>query len=230
MSGAERPLLAIDTSTAMAGLALYGPAGVLGEVAWAAGRTQTPGLLREIDRLCAHVGLRPGDLGAVAAATGPGSFNGLRVGLGTAKGLAFALDLPLIGVPTLDATAYPHGDAGCPVRAVVAAGRGRYVSALYRWREGTLRRSGDYANTTLAELAGLIAEPTLVCGELPPDAVAEWGAAQPLARLVPPALQVRRAGCLAEIAWSRHRRGEADDPDALEPVYLHAPGRGTSDE
>lgn len=223
MSDAERPLLAIDTSTGVAGIALYGHDGVLAEASWMAGRAQTVSVLREIDRLCALSNLQPDDLGAVAVATGPGSFNGMRVGISTAKGLAFALGLPLLGVPTLDATAYPHGDAGYPVRAALLAGRGRYVSALYRWQEGTLRRVGDYANTTLAELAALLVEPTLVCGELPHDHLAEWRAQTPLARLVPPTLNMRRASCLAEIAWQRHRRGEADDQATLEPVYLHGP-------
>ncbi len=230
MSDPERPLLAIDTSTGVAGVALYGPAGVLAEASWAAGRAQTASVLREIDRLCALSDLRPGDLGAVAVATGPGSFNGMRVGISTAKGLALALALPLLGVPTLDATAYPHGDAGCPVRAVLQAGRGRYVSALYRWREGGLCRVGDYANTTLDELAALIMEPTLVCGELPHEQLTGWHDAAPLARLVPPTLNTRRASCLAELAWQRRQRGEGDDPATLEPVYLHGPVRAAGAE
>jgi tRNA threonylcarbamoyladenosine biosynthesis protein TsaB len=221
VSGAEKPLLAIDTSTGTAGIALYGPGGPLAETSWAAGRTQTASVLREVDRLCTLSALRPADLGAVAVATGPGSFNGMRVGISTAKGLVFALGLPLIGVPTLDATAYPHGDAGLPVRAVLAAGRGRYVSALYRWQEGAMQRVGDYENGSLADLAALIVEPTLVCGELPHEHLAEWQATAPLARVVPPTLNARRASCLAELAWQRHRRHESDDPATLEPVYLH---------
>ena len=230
MSGADRPLLAIDTSTGVAGIALYGPSGPLAEESWAAGRTQTATVLHEIDRLCTLSGLRPADLGAVAVATGPGSFNGMRVGISTAKGLVFALGLPLLGVPTLDATAYPHGDAGLPVRAVLAAGRGRYVSALYRWQGGTTRRVGDYENGGLADLAALIIEPTLVCGELPHEQRAEFQAAAPLARVMPPTLNARRASCLAEIAWQRRRRGESDDPATLEPIYVHGTPKVTSNE
>jgi tRNA threonylcarbamoyladenosine biosynthesis protein TsaB len=224
-SSRRRPLLALDTSTQTAGVALYGDDTLLAELVWPAGRAQTTALLGEVDRLLCLSGLRPPDLGAVAVATGPGSFNGLRVGLATAKGLAFALDLPLLGVPTLDAAAYPHGGRGRPVRAVIAAGRGRYVSALYRWQDGQVRRVGDYANTTLEELANLIVEPAIVCGEVPADRLDAWRDLAPLAQLVPPTLNARRAGCLAEIAWARFRRGEQDDPAALEPVYLHGPKR-----
>src|SRR5437764_105699 len=195
--GAAAPggaLLALDTSTLAAGRALYRDGAPLAELQWPAGRAQTTAVLHEIDRLLGLAGLTVADLAAVAVAPGPGSFNGLRVGLSTAKGLVFALGLPLLGVPTLDATAYPHAAGGRPVRAVLAAGRGRLVSALYRWGEGAPRRVGDYANT-------------------PADG--------PAAQLPPPALRGRRAACLADLAWGRLRRGEADDPAALEPVYLH---------
>lgn len=221
--GQRGPLLALDTSTLTAGIALYGATGLLAETSWSAGRAQTTATLAEVARLLDLAGLRPSDLGAVAAATGPGAFNGLRVGLSTAKGLCFALGLPLIGVPTLDAVAYPHGDGGHPVRAVIAAGRGRFVSALYDWPEGRFGRASDYANTTLDELAELIAGPTLVCGELPLDRLAAWREHAPEALLTSPTLNARRAGCLAELAWGRLRRGEWDDADQLEPVYLHAP-------
>lgn len=234
MSNAEppaAPLLAIDTSTLYAGLAVYGAEGLLADVNWQAGRSQTSSLLLEIDRTLALAGLRAADLGALAVATGPGSFNALRVGLSTAKGLAFARGLPIVGVPTLDATAYPHLGWGRPVRAVLAAGRGRLASALYRWQgeepaaeQAALVRAGDYENTSLEGLAALIVEPALLCGELDDAAAATLAHLAPLARIVAPASRRRRAGVLAELAWARLRRGEQDDPASLEPVYLHGPG------
>ena len=221
-------LLAIDTSTLAAGLALYGDGGVLAELQWPAGRAQTAALLAEVERLLALAGLVVGELGAVATAIGPGSFNGLRVGMSAAKGLAFALGVPLVGIPTLDATAYPHGGAGRPIRAVLAAGRGRFVSALYRWQDGATVRAGDYANTTLDGLAALLVEPTLVCGEVGAGETRRLAELAPLAQVVSPALGLRRAACLAELAWGRLRRGESDDVDRLEPIYLHGPAGGES--
>jgi tRNA threonylcarbamoyladenosine biosynthesis protein TsaB len=222
-------LLAIDTSTLAAGLALYGDGGVLAELQWLAGRAQTSALLAEVERLLALAGLAVGELGAVATAIGPGSFNGLRVGMSAAKGLAFALGVPLIGIPTLDAAAYAHGGAGRPIRAVLAAGRGRLVSALYRWQDGATVRAGDYATTTLDGLAALIVEPTLVCGEVGAGEARRLMELAPLAQVVPPALGLRRAACLAELAWGRLRRGEVDDVDRLEPIYLHGPAGGGAD-
>ena len=126
--------------------------------------------------------------------------------------------------PTLDVLAYPHGGQGLPIRAVIVAGRGRYVSARYVPLDGALRQASGYANTSLDELAALIDEPTLVCGELPFGQLGVWREAAALARIASPALGARRAGFLAEIAWARLRVGERDDPATLEPIYVH--GRG----
>ncbi len=222
MSVPERgPLLALDTSTVSAGIALYATSGLLAECVWSAGRAQTTTILAEIAHLTALCGLRPADLGAIAVASGPGTFNGLRVGMSTAKGLAHALGLPLVGVPTLDVLAYPHGGQGLPVRAVIVAGRGRYVSARYVPLDGALRQASIYANTTLDGLAALIDEPTLVCGELPFEHLDLWRLMAPQARIASPAQGARRAGFLAEIAWARLRAGEHDDPATLEPIYVH---------
>ncbi len=216
-------LLAIDTSTQTAGVALYGPTGLVAETSWQAGRTQTTTLMPEIARLLDLMALHPPDLGAIAIATGPGTFNGLRVGLSVAKGLTFSLGLPLLGIPTLDAIAYPYGDRQHPVRAVISAGRGRYVSAVYAWPRGQLQRLSDYANTTLDELAAQITTVTLVCGELPPTVLQTWGEQAPAAIFPVLHAPVPRVVALAELGWTRWQRGEQDDVAVLEPVYLHAP-------
>ena len=68
-------------------------------------------------------------LDGMAVATGPGSFNGIRVALATAKSLALALDVPLYGVPTLDVAAWGCSDAEGPVWAILEAGRGQLYAA-----------------------------------------------------------------------------------------------------
>jgi tRNA threonylcarbamoyladenosine biosynthesis protein TsaB len=106
--------LAFDTATSVATAALVRDGEVLGERASRAVR-----VLEDADELLREAGLEPSELGSVVVGTGPGSFTGLRMGLAAARGLAFALDVPVAGVSTLDALA-----AGAPgALPIVDAGR-----------------------------------------------------------------------------------------------------------
>src|SRR5512138_2392353 len=105
-------LLAIDTSTTQTGLACYDASGVLGECVWHSGRDHTAQLLPQLTLLLRHIGRASSAISAIAIALGPGSWSGLRVGMSTAKGLALARGLPLVGVGTLDALAYQHQRRG----------------------------------------------------------------------------------------------------------------------
>src|SRR5512146_2506000 len=95
-------LLAVDTSTAQVGLALYDGSQVISEYAWRSSQRHTVELAPAIFELLNRCGLTMEDIHALGVALGPGSFTSLRVGLSLAKGFAFARHLPLIGIPTLD--------------------------------------------------------------------------------------------------------------------------------
>ena len=120
--------LAFDTATSVATAALVRDGEVLGERASRAVR-----VLEDADELLREAGLEPSELGRVVVGTGPGSFTGLRMGLAAARGLAFALDVPVAGVSTLDALAagapgaLPIVDAGR--REVFTRVKGEFVSA-----------------------------------------------------------------------------------------------------
>jgi tRNA threonylcarbamoyladenosine biosynthesis protein TsaB len=221
--GAEGWMLAIDTSTECAGIALYD--GVVAcEQVWRAGRNQTSALLPEIERFLALNGLNFSDVGALGVAVGPGAFNGLRVGLSTAKGLCLGLGVPIVGVDTLEAAAYPHLISRSPVRAFVPAGRGRVVLADFRYRNKRWVRVGEMRNQPVSELTLGMAERTVLAGELSSEALnsLDEGAR---AKLPAPALRMRRPGYLGEIAYRRWQAGDVDDLVALEPVYVHGAPR-----
>lgn len=215
-------LLAIDTATRIASIALYDGSGLHAEQLWRTGDHHTTELLPFVVRLCNQLEIKPDGLSAVAVSLGPGSFTGLRVGLSVAKGLCLALHLPIIGVPTLDATAYAHRRETTPVCAVLPAGRGRLCVALYDRADTHWRRRTDYLLLSPADLPGILSEPTLVCGEL--DAATQEAlvaAAPQYAVISSPASTPRRAGYLAEMAWLRFQSGDSDDPVSLSPLYLH---------
>jgi tRNA threonylcarbamoyladenosine biosynthesis protein TsaB len=221
-------LLAIDTSTAIAGLACYDARGLLGECCWLAGRDHSAQLLPQLTLLLRHLGRTHADVAAVAVALGPGSWSGLRVGLSTAKGLALARDLPIVGVGTLDALAYQHARPGATVYPLVRLGRERYAATEHGVGHGELRPVPP-VNTTLAELATGIGGKALFCGDIDGEVQAtlreHLGAR---ATFPAPAANMRRPGFLAELAWQRLAERQTDKLATLEPIYLGQPVKPAS--
>lgn len=120
MTGTGGLLLAIDTATTEAVVALGTLDGaVLDRQRWIAGHLHGERLLASVVTTLEEAGARLGDLGAIVAGIGPGSFTGMRVGMATAKGLAFGLGVPIVGVPTAEALARAAAGAGDERVAVV---------------------------------------------------------------------------------------------------------------
>ncbi len=216
-------LLAIDTSTELTGLACYDTAGVLGECVWHSGRNHTAQLLPQLTLLLRHLGRGRDEITAVGVALGPGSWSGLRVGLSTAKGLALAHNLPIIGVGALDVLAYQHARADLPVVPIIRLGRERFAIARAADPPNSTQRLVAH-NVTLAELCAAIGERTLFCGDIDADVQAKLRAALGDRAVFPgPAANVRRPGYLAELAWHRLQAGVLDNLATLEPIYLGQP-------
>jgi tRNA threonylcarbamoyladenosine biosynthesis protein TsaB len=224
-------ILAIDTSTEMASIALYRPShGVLFEQSWLSGREQTTQLMPNVQRAMSLVGTAPRDLTGIAVATGPGSFSGVRIGISAAKSIAYALEIPIWGVPSLDALAYQQvAVTAAQVCAVLSMGRGRLAWAIYRTKGTRWQRLTPYGNSTAAELAEQVSGmesnvANLFCGEISPETAAVLNERLGKdAAIAPAASGVRRAAYLAELALQRANRGEADDPATLQAIYLQPP-------
>ena len=188
--------LAFDTATDVATSALVWDGEVLGEL-----RSRPVSVLEDVDALFRRGGVRPAQLEGLVVGTGPGSFTGVRMGLAAARGLAFALDLPLAGVSTLAALA-----AGAPgALPVVDAGR-REVFTLV-----------DGAPAVAAPDA-LRVEPGTTC--VGDGAVRYREALEALGAQVPPReseLHSPRARFHAQLAR------EFVDPETVEPLYLRLP-------
>ncbi|GAG27781.1 unnamed protein product, partial [marine sediment metagenome] len=134
--------LAIDTSTDTASIAIVQDGEVLAELTWHCGRSHTTQLLPHLTYLLNRTKVNLQSASSIIVAKGPGSFNGLRVGISTAKGLAFSLGIPIVGIGTLEVEAYQHAETGLPICPIFNAGRGEIATAMYqkqgnKWRQLT---------------------------------------------------------------------------------------------
>ena len=210
----EPSILAIDTSTDWAGIAVQVDRQII-QRNWEMGRHGTTAMAPAIREILAEAGVTVEQLDACAVAIGPGSFSGLRVGLSLAKGFAFATGLRLIGVPTLEIALarVPDGKDGV---AILRAGRSRLV-----WARST---SPDQFQTgKLADLiADLLTMPVeIVVGEIRESDIEDL-AAQTGVTILPAPDRFRHAADMLPIAGASFARGEFADPIALSPRYLHA--------
>jgi tRNA threonylcarbamoyladenosine biosynthesis protein TsaB len=214
-------LLAVDTSTAQVGLALYDGAQVRAELSWRSGQHHTVELAPALEDLLHRSDTSVAEIKALGVAIGPGSFTALRVGLAFVKGLALARSLPLIGIPTLDVVAAAQPLSNLPLVAVLQAGRGRLAVGWYQAGENGWQAQGPVRIETADSLAAAIESPTLVCGELSAEERQRLARKRVNVILVSPARSLRRPALLAEMAWERWQAGAVDDAATLAPLYLH---------
>jgi len=215
--------LAIDTSSSTASVALSHKGEVLASLSWQTARNHTIELLPNLVCLLQQARVELGSVGAIIVAKGPGSFNGLRVGISTAKGLASALNIPLLGVNTLEAEAYHFAFTGLPLRPIHKAGREEIATALYRQKDNEWQCLEAENLTTVKALCRRIKQKTLFCGEIPPDMISEIQQNLGKQAIISQSNGPSRASSLAILGWRKLSRREQDDPVTLQPLYLRPP-------
>jgi tRNA threonylcarbamoyladenosine biosynthesis protein TsaB len=246
-------LLALDTSTHQASVALVLADQLLGEYTWYVGNNHSVELLDRVSRLLSECGTVMQDIDGVAVATGPGSFNGIRVAVATAKALAFGLQKPLVGVSTLDVIAAEQRQWHGPICSILEAGRSELYTACYVFdevvsEEGEItyapRQLSDYLLLSPQALTTYIQEqvsmevgipgernfpPFLFCGEISPASrTALQTLMQDKSLFASSISGVRHASTLTILALQRLQDGKEDDPMLLEPLYLRRPSITTS--
>jgi len=246
-------LLALDTSTRQASIALCSEETLLGEYSWDVGNNHSVELLRQIQYLVEACKKTMLDIDGLAVATGPGSFNGTRVAVASAKALAFALRKPLVGASTLDIIAAQQQHWSGPICAILEAGRSELYAASYLHKQAYaesgeisfhLQRLSDYLLLPPPQLCGFLQErvgdwvgvpgerilpPILFCGEITMDSQQGLRTHLPeMSVFLSPLQATRHASTLAMLAFQRLREGKADDPLLLEPMYMRRPSITTS--
>ncbi|CAG1006917.1 tRNA threonylcarbamoyladenosine biosynthesis protein TsaB [Anaerolineales bacterium] len=217
-------LLAIDTSTAQVGLALYDGIQILGEMTWTTRQHHTVELAPALAGLLKRSDASMDMVGALGVAIGPGSFTSLRVGLALAKGIALARHLPLVGISTMDVIAAAQPAGNHPLVAVIQAGRRRIAIGWYKFSENRWQAQGGVKSGTIDELADEIEHPTYVAGELTSEDRNRLARKRVNILLASPVHCIRRPSILADLAWVRWQKNEVDDPASLAPIYLHVEG------
>ncbi|HZT67289.1 MAG TPA: tRNA (adenosine(37)-N6)-threonylcarbamoyltransferase complex dimerization subunit type 1 TsaB [Acidimicrobiales bacterium] len=215
-------ILGIETSTMRVGAALGGYEGVLAEFHTTRGRRHAETLTPAIEFICAQARVAMTEISAVAVDVGPGLFTGLRVGVSTAKAIAQALRVPMIGLSSLDLLAFPVRYSDRVVVPVIDARRSEVYYAKYRQVPGGLQRLSDYRLASPRELASELmaaSEESLVIGDgalrygevLTTDVRVELGTV---------GTAYPTAGALVELAHPRAVREEFVQPSELEVLYL----------
>ena len=216
-------LLALDTATRQISIALHDGQAVAAETSWQTGGYHSVELAPQAALLLRRVGVEPGQLRGVAVAIGPGSYTGLRIGLGFAKGLSLANALPLVGVPTFDILMRAQPPRAEQAVALLQAGRSRVSAAPYHWHARTFRWQAAGEVRVLdwpalaAELSGARA-PVYVVGEINSAGLELLRPLRGRVLLASAAQSLRRAGFLAELGWERLRTAP-DDANRLAPTY-----------
>lgn len=218
-------ILGITTATQQVGCAIGGHEGVLADAHSARGKRHAESLTPTIEFLLKQARIELDEIGAVAVDLGPGLFTGLRVGVASAKALAYALRVPMVGVASLDLLAFPVRYCSRLIVAAIDARRGELFYACYRQVPGGMQRLGDHLVGTPDDLASeLLAsgEEVMLVGDgavryrevfegLNRVEIAEQGLSYPSAR------------SLVQLAHARALREDFVNSWDLEPLYLRKP-------
>ena len=216
-------ILAIDTASSVSSVAVASEGKLQAEVTVEAGRTHSETLLSHIEGALSFAGVERSALTGVAVSIGPGSFTGLRIGLATAKAIAYGLGIPLVGVSTLAALALAVPVPDVYTLALMDAQKGNAYAGLYEWRDGSLHEVRPVRVAPLAEAIAEAADrgkPVLLTGELAVKKRARLGNLPDNVTLAPAHLLTARASHVAWLGIARLAAGERDDPMTLEPFYI----------
>lgn len=206
-------VLAVDTTSPRGSLAIADESGPLAETRVVTETGHSRWLLPAVDEALRGLRLLPAEIDLFAVTSGPGSFTGLRVGLGTVQGLSLASRRPCLGIPTLDVVAHGAAGASGAIVAILDAFRGEVFWAIY---DGDGRLRGERSVGTLAAALGSAPLGSAFVGDA---AVAHRHLIEAsVAGALFPESSGFLAVPLARMALGRAQ--EAGPPAALRPVYL----------
>lgn len=215
-------ILAIETSTMLGGVAVIDEtAGLIFESRLNVRTTHSERLMTEIAQALKQSGLKITDIDVFAAAIGPGSFTGLRIGLSTVKGFAYATGKPVVSVPTLEAFAWNFPYSRYQVCTMLDARKNEVYAAIFRWSDDGFDKVAAEASIKPAELLINIKEPVIFAGEgayLYRDIIIKLAGNKAL--FAPPQAMVPSPANVAYLGLKKALAKDFSDPLSLVPFYI----------
>ena len=213
-------ILGLDTSTKFLCLGIYDNAKVY-TYNLDLGRKHSVLLVPTIKRILDALGWRLNDIDYFACGLGPGSFTGMRVGVATIKGLAWALKKKIVGLPTLDVLARNAELNAGFVAPVIDAKRNLMYTCIYKIEKGRLRKLTPYLLLSLDDFLKKVKKDTLILG----DALGLYrdkflGSRKRLTLLDKDRWQIQPHHLL-DLALEKIKAGQFSDSSKLEPIYLY---------
>ena len=219
-------ILAFESSAKAASVALVRDGSLVSQYSQCSALTHSRTLLPMAEDMLKNAELTIGDVDLFAVAHGPGSFTGVRIGVSTVKGLAWAGGKPCVGVSTLEAMAW-HGLAAGPyVCPVMDARRQQVYNALFRVSGDRVERLCDDRALSLGDLKqalSVFTEPVVLVGDGAKLCYDFFGDETVHVRLAPANKRIQTASSVAMAAWQAIKEGRTVTAEALMPSYLRLP-------
>lgn len=217
-------ILGIETSTKTGSVAVVNEKGLVAQYTLSIEITHSERLMSTLDRVLKDARLSLDEIHGYAVSIGPGSFTGLRVGISTVKGLAFATGRPIAAVPTLEAMAWNIPFCGHAVCPMLDAKKREVYAGIYRFEGAALVCDMDAAAIDVHALLSRITGTAVFVGEAAmlyraeiEKALAGRALFAPLSHSSP------SAGSVAEIGLRMIEQDIVSDVDSLSPMYIRRP-------
>ena len=214
-------ILALETSTMLGGVAIADEHGLIAEIRLNVKTTHSERMMTAIDWVLKQSDVARDQIDAVAVASGPGSFTGLRIGLATAKGLCYALGKPLVLIPTLEALAWNFPYCKHPICVMLDARKGEVYAALFLWKGDAFVTLVPETSIRPEDLLGDGNGPVVLAGEGAMryrdrilSAISERALFAPLHKMVPSPSNIALLGVY------KAQRSEYVDITTAQPLYV----------
>ena len=204
-------ILAIDTATQVSSVAVADEGRLLAELTMQGKLTHSETLLPHIEQVLKMAAAAKEDLTGIAISNGPGSFTGLRIGLAAAKAMSYVLNIPLVGVSTLQAL------------CLLDAQKGNAYVESYRWENSSLQVVEPVKVAKISEIVAdcaQIGEPVILLGDAVQKKIVGKMELPANVSTAMPHIVMPRAACTAMLGQAKLLAGEKDNVMDLEPVYI----------